>query len=76
MEETDSRNERKTQLWRAVKERHDKATRDKQILMDEIERLESELKRALKKRMESLREQMWVKQEKTILIFRYKLGAV
>lgn len=58
MEETDSRNERKTQLWRAVKERHDKATRDKQILMDEIERLESELKRALKKRMESLREQM------------------
>ena len=76
MEETDSRNERKTQLWRAVKERHDKATRDKQILMDEIERLESELKRALKKRMESLREQMWVKQEKTISIFRYKLGAV
>lgn len=58
MEETDSRNERKTQLWLAVKERHDKATRDKQILMDEIERLESELKRALKKRMESLREQM------------------
>lgn len=58
MEETDSRNERKTQLWRAAKERHDKATRDKQILMDEIERLESELKRALKKRMESLREQM------------------
>lgn len=58
MEETDSRNERKTQLWLAVKERLDKATRDKQILMDEIERLESELKRALKKRMESLREQM------------------
>lgn len=58
MEETDSRNERKTQLWLAVKERHDKATRDKQILIDEIERLESELKRALKKRMESLREQM------------------
>lgn len=58
MEETDSRNERKTQLWLAVKERHDKATRDKQTLMDEIERLESELKRALKKRMESLREQM------------------
>lgn len=58
MEETDSRNERKTQLWLAVKERHDKATRDKQILMDEIKRLESELKRALKKRMESLREQM------------------
>ena len=58
LEETDSRNERKTQLWLAVKERHDKATRDKQILMDEIERLESELKRALKKRMESLREQM------------------
>ena len=58
MEETDSRNERKTQLWLAVKERHDKVTRDKQILMDEIERLESELKRALKKRMESLREQM------------------
>lgn len=58
MEETDSRNERKTQLCLAVKERHDKATRDKQILMDEIERLESELKRALKKRMESLREQM------------------
>lgn len=58
MEETDSRNERKTQLWLAVKERHDKATRDKQILMDEIERLESELKRALKKRMESLSEQM------------------
>lgn len=58
MEETDSRNERKTQLWLAVKERHDKATRDKEILMDEIERLESELKRALKKRMESLREQM------------------
>lgn len=58
MEETDSRNERKTQLWLAVKERHDKATRDKQILMDEIERLESALKRALKKRMESLREQM------------------
>lgn len=58
MEETDSRNERKTQLWLEVKERHDKATRDKQILMDEIERLESELKRALKKRMESLREQM------------------
>lgn len=58
MEETDSRNERKTQLWLAVKERHDKATRDKQILMDEIERLESELKNALKKRMESLREQM------------------
>lgn len=58
MEETDSRNERKTQLWLAVKERQDKATRDKQILMDEIERLESELKRALKKRMESLREQM------------------
>lgn len=58
MEEADSRNERKTQLWLAVKERHDKATRDKQILMDEIERLESELKRALKKRMESLREQM------------------
>lgn len=58
MEETDSRKERKTQLWLAVKERHDKATRDKQILMDEIERLESELKRALKKRMESLREQM------------------
>ena len=58
MEETDSRNERKTQLWLAVKERHDKATTDKQILMDEIERLESELKRALKKRMESLREQM------------------
>lgn len=58
MEETDSRKERKTQLWLAVKERHDKATRDKQILMDEIEQLESELKRALKKRMESLREQM------------------
>lgn len=58
MEETDSRNERKTQLWLAVKERHDKATRDKQILMDEIQRLEIELKRALKKRMESLREQM------------------
>ena len=58
MEETDSRNERKTQLWLAVKERHDKAIRDKQILMDEIKRLEIELKRALKKRMESLREQM------------------
>ncbi|XP_022806579.1 uncharacterized protein LOC111343660 [Stylophora pistillata] len=60
LEEFDSIHERKIQIWIEVKERHDKAARDRQILMDEIKRLEIELKRALVKRMKSLRERIQV----------------
>ena len=44
----------------AAKERYEKVSRDRQFLMEEFQRIELDLKRALKKKKKALLEKMWV----------------
>ena len=55
-----SRRERQTQSLIAAKERYEKVSRDRQLLMEEVQRIEHELKKALKKKKNTLLEKMWV----------------
>ena len=53
-----SRRERQTQSLIAAKERYEKVSRDRQLLMEEVQRIEHELKKALKKKKNTLLEKM------------------
>lgn len=59
MDSLSSRRERQTQSLIAAKERYEKVSRDRQLLMEKVQRIELELKSALKKK-KSLLEKMWV----------------
>lgn len=60
MDSLSSRRERQTQSLIAAKERYEKVSRDRQLLMEKVQRIELELKSALKKKKKSLLEKMWV----------------
>lgn len=60
MDSLSSRRERQTQSLIAAKERYEKVSRDRQLLMEKVQRMELELKSALKKKKKSLLEKMWV----------------
>jgi len=53
-----SRRERQTQSLIAAKERYEKVSRDRQLMMEEFQQIELELKRALKKKKKTLLEKM------------------
>lgn len=57
-EELSSRREREIQSSIAAKERYKKASRDRQMLMKEVQLLEIKLKRALEKRLEIMQRKM------------------
>lgn len=58
MDSLNSRRERQTQSLIVAKERYEKASRDRQFMMEEFQRLEIDLKRALKKKKKTLLEKM------------------
>lgn len=58
MDSLSSRRERQTQSLIAAKERYEKVSRDRQLMMEEFQQIELELKRALKKRKKTLLEKM------------------
>ena len=58
MDNLSSRRERQTQSLIAAKEHYDKVSRDRQLMMEEFQSIELELKRALKKKKKTLLEKM------------------
>lgn len=58
MDSLSSRRERQTQSLIAAKERYEKVSRDRQLMMEEFQQIELELKRALKKKKKTLLEKM------------------
>ena len=58
MDSLNSRRERQTQSLIVAKERYEKVSRDRQFMMEEFQRIEIDLKRALKKKKKTLLEKM------------------
>ena len=58
MDSLNSRRERQTQSLIVAKERYEKVSRDHQFMMEEFQRIEIDLKRALKKKKKTLLEKM------------------